>query len=425
MNPEQNVPVPNPLASVAASPVAAQPAAAPTPAAAPRGRWKVAVAATAVAVLAAAGAGYAWAYRGAETVVPEAFRMAGEADTVRAEAEADFSVDVSGYEVEASMSLDGAVDQTDPLHPKMDFRFQAEFDGMRGEGALRFVDENLYFQVSQIPGLAIAGAEGVEEFVGQWFFVSAAEMETTSGQSLAELFAQAEANRARADENFDRLFSSGTFSFGPAKVFSADGELVREYAVDLDSAALADFAVAEMNRLATTTEAREAIAEAEPVVRAILPGISLEEGSVRVALLSGELREIRGTLLVDFDAMDQEALGGDDAAVGAEIGADLACEIGPDGSPSVGCYAADPEPAEPLSGSVRVKFAARYSGFGEPVEIEAPAGAVSISDAFGYGAYDAGFTEVEGDQFGADAELIEAGNYGGQFEVDLAPVEVR
>jgi hypothetical protein len=307
----------------------------------------------------------------------------------------------------------------------MDFEFDAEFDGMRGEGAMRFVDDNFYFQVSQVPGLAIAGAEEVEAFVGQWFFVSAAEMESASGQSFADLFAQAEANRAESDENFARLFSSGALTFGPAKVFSADGELVREYTVDLDSAALADFAVAEMNRLATTTETRDAVAEAEPVIRAVLPGVSLEEGAVRVALFSGELREVRGTLVVDFDAVDQEALNGDDAAVGAETGADLACEIGADGELSVGCYAADPEPAEPLSGSVRVKFAARYSGFGEPVEIEAPAGAVSVSDALGYGAYDPDLIEAEGDQFGADAELIEAGNYGDQFEVDFAPVEVR
>jgi hypothetical protein len=49
---------------------------------------------------------------------------------------------------------------------------------------------------------------------------------------------------------------------------------------------------------------------------------------------------------------------------------------------------------------VAVKFAVRYSGFGEPVEIEAPAGAVSIADAFGYDAYE--FAPVEG--YGAEPE---------------------
>lgn len=372
MNPDQVPPAaPAPVtAPVSTPPVAAAPAAAPR-----RSRATTVAAIVAVLLLALAGAGYAWAYRGAETVLPAAFAKLTDPGTVRSDAHLDFDIVAEGDEYNFSVDVSSAGDQTDPEHPKALVNVGAEFDGMKGTGELRFVDDTLYLKASQIPGISLADDPAAEALVGQWFFISLADLEAATGQSVAEAAEAGEEARAKLHESVDRLFDSEAVTFGAPKIRSVDGDYVREYPVSFNADAFADFTIDEVNRFATTTELKEELGQFEPVIRAVAPGFSLEGATVQVSLLSGELRGIQGALSFDASKVDQRALA---EASGGEF-----------------------LPEDQIEGRFRVAFDIAYHGYGEPVTVEVPAGATSILGSFG----DVGGSPYYGDETPADAEF--------------------
>jgi hypothetical protein len=366
MNPDQIPPVPPvPTAAPVSTPVAPDPvaAAAPAaPAAAPqpeivtmaaprRSHLKTILAVLVVIILAALGAGYAWAYRGAETVLPAAGRALIEAGTVRTVASVDMTIEALGEKFSLSMDMEGDSDQTDPERPKMQMTANAEFYGVLMGGEMRLVDENFYLKLNKIPGAAIGGDPQVQEMVGQWFFLSLEDIATMTGEPVD--FGGEDGSAEAAEEDLARLVDSGAVSFGAPSIAKFEGEYVREYDVSLDADKLGDFVVAEARDAATTTESKALVDELTPVISGVMPALSLADGTVRVGLFSGQLRSVEGTVFVDIAKIDQAALA---AAAGEEV------------------------PEEEMEGKLSAKFSATYSRHGEPVSVEAPTGATSLAN---------------------------------------------
>ncbi len=388
-------PAPAFVRPVAAAPEPVISVDAPRPA--PHGHGKIIAAVVAIAVLAALGGTYVWAYRGAETVLPEAARALASAETAHVEAAFAIVADDGETTYRASLDIAGDTDFSDPENRKMQSTLDAEFDGMLVSGEFRFIGDTFYARATKLPGIAFADSPEAQALLDQWFFVSGDEIAAVTPDAVDAPSAEA----VSLEEALAKLLDADAVTFSGPSVKTVDGELVREYGVEVDIEKLADLAADEIT--AAIEEEREQLLEdalsGDAVVglggdlevtdgsdpealgdslREVARAVSLEGVKIRTALLSGELRSVSGKFLLDASKVDQAAL--------AEMDGDLMV------------------PEEEVTGKVEVEFSIAYSRYGESVSIDAPPGATSIlglvDGSHGYGEdYETG---VEGELIWAD-----------------------
>lgn len=373
-----------PLAATVTSPMARpaanvmpRAAAAPEPAISvdaphpkPHGHGKAIAAIVTLVVLAALGGTYAWAYRGAETVLPEAARALAAADTVHVAAAFDIVADDGETTFRASLDVAGDVDTSDPENRKMQSTANVEFDGMLMSGEFRLVEDTFYARATKLPGVAFIEDPAVQAMVNQWFFVSKDEIAAVTPATIDAPSSEA----ISPEETLAKLLDEGAVVLGGPSVKMLDGELVREYGVEVGIEKLADLAADEIT--AAIEEEREELLEAAPSgdaavglggdlevaagsdpeafgdsLRAFARAVSFDNLKIRTTLLSGELRSIEGALVIDASRVDAAAL--------AEASGGLAT-------------------VDDVTGRARVDFSIAYTRYGEPVSIEAPTGATSI-----------------------------------------------
>jgi hypothetical protein len=244
----------------------------------------------------------------------------------------------------------------------MDATGSFELDGMLAEFDMRLVEKTMYMRVGTLPGAALSGDPELEAVVGQWFSASLEEIAELSGESI-ESSAEVEAALENAPTLAD-FVDAGALAFERPTVGQVDGELVRTYAVAVDAEAATGVIWDFVAELATTAEDREDIESFSPVVREVASAVSFEGVEVQVALLSGELRQISGRVVLDTEKIDEAAIA--DALAAAT------------GEPVE--YAREDEIPP---GTVTVDFKVRYTAYNEPVWIIAPEESKPLVDLVG------------------------------------------
>jgi hypothetical protein len=311
----------------------------------------------AIVILACLGGGYVWAYRGAESTLPAADAILLDAKTVHFNLDTDVTATLEDQEYAFTLGVSGDIDRADdPGNPRVALDLDAELDGMLIAGELRLLDETLYARATKVPGAALSGDPSLEDLVGQWFSLTEAELEDATGEA---------AGIAGGEEDvaLQELVDAGALSFTGPSIEVADGELVRVYEADADVAAALDVALGLARDAAESPEALEAIDAYAPVLRELARGLSVDDLQFRVALLSGELRAASGVVRFDAANIDQDALNAAIAASGE------------------GAAAEEEIPEARLT----VAFDVTYSGYDEPVSIQAPVDAKPLTDFFGTG----------------------------------------